>query len=512
MFSRFWKKIGRPLLLRALIWTEKHEKKAPSPRQRGESFMRKEIHIPTYVVAIFSGVALLYVLILAVGIEPLKIVALILFVILVIAFIRYYLVFNQPELVGDDDAVTLLGVITILIVWAAYGIKSGSATKPFDWLSGYWTPVAGASMLVTILLNSRLAIVITVIISLITGIIYDFSFQIFFVMLISGITGVISVLKARQRSDIVRAMLCVGAGTALALLIVGLFGGWEWKYIVHHMGVGVLNGIISGAITFLFLLFSESFFSRTTDIRLVELSDFNQPLLKRLMIEAPGTYHHSLVIATLAEQAGEVIGANALLCRVGAYYHDIGKMVKPEYFIENQSPKGNVHDDLAPTMSSLVLISHVKEGIAFARKYKVDEVIIQFISMHHGTSRIHFFYHKALEKSSEKQIEEEDFRYPGPKPRTKETAIVMLADAVEAASRSLEEPTHPRIKDLVKKISNNKFIDGQFDECPITLADLKSISESFVNTLSSYYHTRVEYPKYSEEDEKKPRNGKPGQR
>ncbi|MFH1379754.1 MAG: HDIG domain-containing metalloprotein [bacterium] len=499
MLTRFWKKIGRPLLLRVLIWTEKHDKKPPSLRSSSESIFNKEIHIPTYVVAIVSGMALFIVLLLEIGLEPLKITGLVFFIVLIVTFIRYYLVYNQPELARDDDAITLLGVITILIILGARGIKIISLIPMFDWLSVYWTPIAASSMLIAILLNSRLAIVITVIIALITGMIYDFSFQVFFVMMISGISGVLSIIGARQRGDITRAMLHVAGGTALALIIIGLFNEWPWLMIRNETAAGIANGLISGGITLLFLPYLETFFSRTTNIRLVELADFNQPLLKRLMIEAPGTYHHSLVIASLAEQAAEIIGANALLCRVGAYYHDIGKLAKPEYFIENQAAMSNLHDELAPSMSSLVLISHVKEGIAFAKNHKIDDTIIQFISMHHGTSRIHFFYHKALEQSSEKNIEEEDFRYPGPKPRTKETAIIMLADSIEAASRTLEEPTHPRIKDLVKKISNNKFIDGQFDECPITLADLKSISESFVNTLSSYYHTRVEYPKYAEE-------------
>lgn len=287
MFSRFWKKIGRPLLLRALIWTEKHEKKAPSPRKGGESFLKREVHIPTYIVAIVSGLFLLYVLILAIGFEFFKITGLIVLVVLIISFMRYYLVYNQPELARDDDAITLLSVIVIFMVWVAYGIKTVSVIPSFQWLSGYWTPIAGASMLVTVLLNSRLAIVTTVIIALLAGIIYSFSFEIFFVMLISGVTGVVSVLYARQRSDILQAMLKVGLGTAIALFIIGLFREWGWQTIINHLGVGVMNGVVSFAITFLFLPLLENAFSRTTSIRLVELSDFNQPLLKRLMIEAP---------------------------------------------------------------------------------------------------------------------------------------------------------------------------------------------------------------------------------
>jgi putative nucleotidyltransferase with HDIG domain len=196
-------------------------------------------------------------------------------------------------------------------------------------------------------------------------------------------------------------------------------------------------------------------------------------------------------MASLAEQAAEAIGENSLLARVGAYYHDIGKLTNPDYFIENQQPNANPHDPLAPAMSSLVVISHVKEGAALARKHGVDKVIVDCIEQHHGTSLIHYFYHRALEQN--KEITSENFRYPGPKPQSKVTAILMIADAVEAASRSVEEPTPGRLKDTVEKVINNKFIDGQFSECPITLHDLSSIAESMAATLGGIYHARIEY-------------------
>jgi hypothetical protein len=258
-----------------------------------------------------------------------------------------------------------------------------------------------------------------------------------------------------------------------------------------NIGWAAFSGFSSGLIVLGALPYLESFFSRTTNIKLLELADFNQPLLKRLMIESPGTYHHSLMMASLAEQAAEAIGANPLLARVAAYYHDVGKLVKPEYFIENQQALGNPHDPLSPNMSSLIVMSHVKEGSALARQYGVDKVIIDCIEQHHGTSLIHYFYHRALEKNSE--TDEASFRYPGPRPRTREAAILMLADSIEAASRSIEEPTPARFQDMVEKIVNNKFTDGQFGECPITLHDLNRLSESMVNTLSGIYHARIEY-------------------
>jgi putative nucleotidyltransferase with HDIG domain len=268
---------------------------------------------------------------------------------------------------------------------------------------------------------------------------------------------------------------------------------------MESMLAGALGGFFSALIALGILPLLENLFGRTTNIKLLELADFTQPLLKRLMIEAPGTYHHSLIMASLAEQAAEAIGANALLARVGAYYHDIGKLSNPDYFIENQQAIANPHDPLTPTMSSLVVISHVKEGVALAQASHLDRVILDFIEQHHGTSLIHYFYHRALEQSTE--IEPESFRYPGPKPQSKVAAILMLSDAVEAASRTIDEPSPGRIRDMVEKIINNKFIDGQFTECPITLHDLSTIAESMMTTLSGIYHARVEYQQ--SEDEKK---------
>ncbi len=219
------------------------------------------------------------------------------------------------------------------------------------------------------------------------------------------------------------------------------------------------------------------------------------------MLEAPGTYHHSLLVGNLVETAADLIGANSLLARVGAYYHDIGKLTKAEYFIENIPALKSKHDALTPTMSSLILVSHVKEGVTLAREHKLDKAIIDIIEQHHGTCLIHFFYQRALRALEEykmEKIEEGTYRYPGPKPKTREAALVMLADAVEAASRSLEEPTHRKIREIVNKIINNKFIDEQLNDCNITLANLHRIAESFIHSLVGIYHPRIDYPEYEE--------------
>jgi putative nucleotidyltransferase with HDIG domain len=261
-----------------------------------------------------------------------------------------------------------------------------------------------------------------------------------------------------------------------------------------------LSGNITAIVTLGVLPYLEGFFSRLSNLRLLELCDVNHPLLRRMSLEAPGTYHHSLVVASLAENAANAIGANGLLCRVGAYFHDIGKMVKAEYFIENQGTLGNPHDQVSPSLSRLIITSHVKEGIALGKENKLDAQIIDFIPQHHGTSKIEFFYHKAVtneageEEFAKEEISPESYRYPGPKPQSKETGIVMMADSVEAAARTIEEPNHQRYKDLVYKIINKKLFDEQLDETPLTLRDLHIIAERFIATLQSVHHARIPYP------------------
>jgi hypothetical protein len=256
-----------------------------------------------------------------------------------------------------------------------------------------------------------------------------------------------------------------------------------------------INGLVSALVVLGALKVFEYLFGELTNFSLLELSDsINQPLLKRLAFEAPGTYHHSLILSNLAGAAADAIGANVLLVRVGAYYHDIGKLVKPHYFTENQMMADNKHDDLEPSMSRLVILNHVKEGVELARKNGMNEKIVDFILQHHGTSLIHFFYQRALTEANGEEVSEENYRYPGPKPQTKETALMMLADAVEGATRSLDEHTQPKIDEVVRRVVNNKFIDGQLDECALTLREIDTISKTFTSVLSAMYHVRVKYP------------------
>jgi putative nucleotidyltransferase with HDIG domain len=240
-------------------------------------------------------------------------------------------------------------------------------------------------------------------------------------------------------------------------------------------------------------------FDVTTDFALLELSNLNHPLLNRLSVEASGTYHHSILVGNLAEAAAQAVGANSLLARVGSYYHDVGKLDKAEYFVENQ-PKGqNPHKRLAPRMSALILASHVKRGVELAEEYRLPSTIHDIISQHHGRTLMSLFYQKALAKNGEEAVQEEDYRYPGPRPRTREAAIVMLADAVEAASRSLKMPNHSRLKGLIEHLVDERFKAGELDRAPVTLRDLESIKEHFLTILAGTFHTRLEYPEVEED-------------
>ena len=335
---------------------------------------------------------------------------------------------------------------------------------------------------------------------------------------ISGFTAVYLTMQVRRRSKLIRA----GVGVGLAIWILGLTFGqigpinWfspmtnDWTMIGVQSALAFGNGIVTAMVVGGALPILEHLFQITTDISWLEASDLNHPLLRRMTIEAPGTYHHSLVVANLAEAAAEAIGANATLCRVCSYFHDVGKLVKPEYFTENMNYERNPHDDLAPTMSALIIIAHVKEGVDLALKHRLNQQIIDVIQEHHGTSLVYYFYKRALQQLEDARaggkimnmreddistVREESFRYPGPKPQTKESAIISLADMVESASRSLEKPTPQKIDQFVNELIDQRIADRQLDECELTLSELRIIAERFRFTLMTMLHTRIAYPK-----------------
>jgi len=399
-----------------------------------------------------------------------------------------YLKYLEPKIFADGKLLLLTGLVIVFCTISAKIIVASP-------LSSYLIPAAAAAMILTLLVNGSLAAIATVAVAIIAALIAGAKFEIFLVSIVGGIAAICTISRARHRSEIIKSGFFVGILNFVTICAIGIISNLDIGVYLKEGVWGIAGGITASAITMLLLPFFEILFKITTDIRLLELSDLNHPLLREMVTKASGTYHHSLIVGNLAEAACEAIGANALLGRVGSYYHDIGKLNKAEYFAENRQDSLDMHDNLSPSMSSLIITNHVKDGVVLAEKHKLGSAIKDIIDRHHGTGLVTYFYHQALEKTSEeKKISEESFRYTGQKPRTKETAVVMLADSAEAASRVLQNPTPARLKDLVRKIINNKFIDRQLDVCDLSLMDINKIAESFVRVLTGIYHSRVEYP------------------
>ncbi len=408
---------------------------------------------------------------------------------LIIVFIAFHLYYSQKTNPKIFLNLALLITLNVFLV---------NSLIEYTTIPYYAIPVASISMLTMLLFNDlELSFLISFINSLFAGMMIGQGYEIIIIFFLGGMMGAFSVRGARTRSHLLLSGFYVSAINILSLIL--LTNNFQFvmnkQFVVSKIYPLLVNGFVCAFLVAPFSKIFEHLFGVITNYSLLELSDFNQPLLKRMILEAPGTYQHSLVVSTLAESAADAIGANALLARVGAYYHDIGKIVKPEYFTENQSMDRNRHDDIEPSMSRLVIQNHVKEGIDLARKAGLNEKIIEFIPQHHGTSLMYYFYQKALEENQDpNMIIDADFRYPGPKPQTREAAITLLADSVEAAVRSLDEHAPTKIEETVKKIVNNKFIDGQLDECNLTLKEINKITLVFTKVLSSIYHARVKYP------------------
>jgi putative nucleotidyltransferase with HDIG domain len=361
----------------------------------------------------------------------------------------------------------------------------------------YLFPFAAGAMIVRVFLNSEVALVYCGILAPLLGIMFDSNMFVVIYALLGGIVGAHGMRQCSDRSTIYAAGLKVSVvNLAMALSFQTFSNTLISMQTIYVAFFALVSGVLCSGLVSGFIPLFEALFHYTTDIKLLELANLNSPLLRDLMVRAPGTYHHSVVVGNLVEAAAESINANPLLARVAAYYHDIGKISKPLYFIENQMDEENRHDKLAPSMSALILISHIKEGSEMAREKRLGQPIIDIIRQHHGTGLIKFFYDRAttLAAASGQTVEEKDFRYPGPKPQTREAGIVMLADCVEAASRSLVNPTADRIQGMVQKIINNIFIDGQLDECELTLKNLHEIAKSFNRILNGIFHHRVDYP------------------
>lgn len=358
-----------------------------------------------------------------------------------------------------------------------------------------FVPFALSGMLLRLFLNSETAIISLFYAVIIIGNIFPQAYYLILYFLGSSLVGINIIGRSYTRTDILRSSFKISLFNIIFVLIIFYFSekgfSFEASKLIVLGGV-IISGFLSTSLLILLTPVFEYLFKYTTNIKLIELSNLDHPLLKELMIKAPGTYNHSMLIANMVEAAARAIKVNPLLARVCAYYHDIGKIKMPEFFIENQFSGYNKHEDLTPSMSVLIVTSHVKEGIEIAKQYNLGDQIIDAISQHHGTRLVTYFYGKALKMDP--NVSEESFRYPGPKPKTREVALIMMADAVEAASRVLEEPTVSRIKGLVKKIINDIFLDGQLDECELTLKDLTLVTESFTRILMGIYHHRIDYP------------------
>jgi len=432
-----------------------------------------------------------------------------LFFTLVLAYAvwRYFVIYQtRHRQIRNHTLLILLVLISVLLV---VRLMTGLADFLSDRLAVdafrdplnlcYSIPFAAGAMLVTLLVDTAFGFFFAMTLSALVGLFYADAPMATYALL-GSLTAIYSVRHYKDRAAIVKAGLTIGLVNILSVLAIELLRQPPLTLpdFTPQAGFAYLGGILTSAMVSLMLPALESLFKITTDIRLLELSNLNAPILRRLSVEAPGTYHHSLMVGTLGEAAAEAIGANPLLVRVGAYYHDIGKVLKPEYFAENQVYGPNKHESLSPNMSSLIIASHVKDGLALAKELRLAKVIQEMIPQHHGTRVMTYFYHKAKGSSEGKNndVVETDFRYPGPKPKSREAAIVMMADAVEAASRTLSDPTAAQIQGMIRRLTDAIVDDHQFDECDITLRDIRMVEESFFKTLAGLHHRRVEYPGY----------------
>ena len=422
-------------------------------------------------------------------------------------------VFSIPECSLDFS---LLGLALILFIYARFLRKIANLpsyldlsilasiavlipllTTVFFNQSSYIIPAIGFVVLVTILFeNLELSLLFAILISFLSASVDGGNFNLGLSLFAASFSGAMLSYRIRRRFALIRAIVLAGIVQFVFAFVMehgnDIFSVSDLDLILLQMCS--LNVLISLAIVLTLQPIFEYIFRVLTDISLLELSDFNHPLLRRLILEAPGTYQHSLVVANLSESAAEAIGANALLARVGAYYHDIGKLLKPDYFVENLVNYRDVHKNLKPSMSKLIIFNHVKEGAELAKKHHLNSNIVDFIFQHHGKTLVYYFYQRAKELEPEGKHEEE-YRYPGPKPQSKEIAIVALADTIEALSRTLDEPTPSRIEEMVREVVKKRFMEGELDDCSLTLRDLESITKSFIRVLNAMFHTRVNYPK-----------------
>ncbi len=456
--------------------------------------------------------------------EPLK-KFLICFLVFVTALAQLWI--NHPQtLISNTRLLLVLSVCFLQLIAVKLILVNAGPDGINPAMAPVLIPYAFAPLVLSLLLGKHHGLYAAVFCSLWGTFLLPQLNSVFLVIsLITGIVAVSVTIQVRRRGRLIRAGIYVGAATWLLAAVFGLVGPivWEnppatdWNLVGWQSFAALATGFLTAIVISGILPAIESTFNITTDISWLEMSDMNHPLLRRLSMEAPGTYHHSLAVANLAESAAEAIGAHPTICRVSAYFHDIGKLVKPDYFNENMPPGHNPHDDLTPTMSSLIIIAHVKEGVDLALKHNLNPLLIDAIQQHHGTSLVGYFYQRALQQQEDArlggkimnmraedipEVRQESFRYPGPRPQTRESAIVSLADSIESASRSLDRPTPQRIEDLIHDLIDARIADHQLDEAPLTLDEIRRVAEAFRTTLNSMLHSRVAYPKSKEAKDK----------
>jgi putative nucleotidyltransferase with HDIG domain len=408
-------------------------------------------------------------------------------IIFLILFLQsFYLYKYQREVYDDWSKLLLINMINCIVLVLA---------RTLSMVSPLLIPLAFAPMLITLLINHRVSLTVSILNVVLISCAVNFNIEIIIVALLNVVIGALVLQKLHQRNDILYSCLYIAIINVLTVLAIGFLLSNNEGDILLKTAFSIIASALSGILTVGLLPFFESSFDIVTTIKLLELSNPNSPLLKKLLIEAPGTYHHSILVANLAEVAAEAVGGNPVLARVCSYYHDVGKIKRPYFFKENQIGSDNPHNKITPNLSALIITSHVKDGLEFAKDYKLPKVIQDIIEEHHGTSLVKYFYVTA-KNSSEKpeDVKEEDFKYSGPIPTSKESGVVMLADSVEASVRSISEPTLSKIEDMVNNIFKSRLNDGQLDNCDLTLKDLNKIKAAFIKSLMGIYHQRIEYP------------------
>jgi putative nucleotidyltransferase with HDIG domain len=410
---------------------------------------------------------------------------------LVIAIFWVLLLFYRRETYREQRQVALVACLFGATILGAAAIARWVPQHPV------LIPLPFAAMMMTVLFNGRVSLIAALIMAVLIGLqpVFHDSPTLFFCV-VGGVTAALSVRVLRRRSHLMMVVLLVGAGYLLGALATGFANAWSAAEIFERALLGTVNGLVSAGLTLLLLPVAESLTHITTDLTLLELSDPSRPLLRRLSLEAPGTYAHSIAMANLVEAACNRIGANGLLGRVGCYYHDIGKVKNPAYFVENQTRGNNPHDRLDPRRSAEIIKAHVTDGLALAAEARLPDVVAAFIPEHHGTSEITYFYDRA-KKSGLTPLRASDFAYPGPKPQSVETAVTLLADSVEAALRVLEDLTPKKIEDAIDHIVRTKLNQGQLDDAPITLQRIHEVKAEFVRSIAGMYHNRIDYPESS---------------